>query len=136
MRIKLLLLTCLAVCLSIMAKANTTPGTGEEEAKRTDVAGGVYHNETKKPLGSVTVTAYAGTKKEKSVLTDRDGNFSFDELKPGTYKFVFEKEGFKKITKERTISRIDEGLQVNVHMEEHSSFDFMPGPSQFFEFED
>jgi hypothetical protein len=136
MRIKLFVLSCLAVCLSLASRANTDPGHGEESAKKSDLAGGVYHSESKKPLGSVVVTAFSGNKKEKVVLTDNNGNFSFNELKPGTYKFVFEKDGFRKVTRERTINRIDEGLQVNVHLEEHSSFDFMPGPSHFFDFED
>ena len=136
MRIKLLLLCCFAACISLAAKANTTPGHGEESAKKSEMAGGVYHIDSKKPLVSVVVTAYTGNKKEKVVLTDSNGNFSFDELKPGTYKFVFEKDGFKKVTRERTISRVDEGLQVNVQLEEHNSFDFMPGPSHFFGFEE
>ena len=136
MRIKLFVLCCMAVCLSLASKANTTPGHGEEAATKSDIAGGVFHSESKKPLASVVVTAFSGNKKEKVVLTDHNGNFSFDELKPGTYKFVFEKDGFKKVTRERTINRIDEGLQVNVQLDEHNSFDFMPGPSHFFDFED
>ena len=35
-------------------------------------------------------------KKEKVVITDGTGAYSFDDLKPGVYKFVFEKEGYKK----------------------------------------
>ena len=136
MRFKLLLISCFTACISLVAKANTTPGHGEESAKKSEMAGGVLHSESKKPLVSVVVTAYSGNKKEKVVLTDSNGNFSFDELKPGTYKFVFEKDGFKKVTRERTISRADEGLQVNVQLEEHNSFDFMPGPSHFFGFEE
>jgi hypothetical protein len=136
MRFKLLLLSCFAACISLAAKANTDPGHGEESAKKSDLAGGVFHSESKKPLVSVVVTAYTGNKKEKVVLTDSNGNFSFDELKPGTYKFVFEKDGFKKVSRERTISRVDEGLQVKVQLEEHNSFDFMPGPSHFFDYQD
>ena len=136
MTIKLFLLCCVALFATMAAKANTTPGTGEESAKKSEVAGGVYHSESGKPLGSVVVTAYTGNKKEKVVLTDTNGNYSFDELKPGTYTFVFQKDGFKKVTKNRTINRPDEGVLVNVRMEEHSTFDFMPGPSHFFDSED
>lgn len=136
MRKKLFLLSCVALLAALGAKANTTPGTGEESAKKSEVAGGVYHNESGKPLGAVVVTAYTGNKKEKVVLTDSNGNYSFDELKPGTYTFVFQKDGFKKVTKNRTINRPDEGVLVNVRLEEHSTFDFMPGPSHFFDSED
>lgn len=136
MRKKLFLLCCVALFTALGAKANTTPGTGEESAKKSEVAGGVYHSESGKPLGAVVVTAYTGNKKEKVVLTDNNGNYSFDELKPGTYTFVFQKDGFKKVTKNRTISRPDEGAQVNVRLQEHSTFDFMPGPSHFFDSED
>lgn len=136
MRKKLFLLCCIALGITFGAKANTTPGHGEESSKKSDIAGGVYHSESKKPLVSVIVTAYAGNKKEKVVLTDSNGNYSFDELKPGTYTFVFQKDGYKKVTRARTINRIDEGVQVNVVLEEHNSFDFMPGPSHFFDFEE
>jgi hypothetical protein len=136
MRMKLLLLCFVALFATVGAKANTSPGTGEESAKKSEVAGGVYHSESGKPLGSVVVTAYTGNKKEKVVLTDNNGNYSFDELKPGTYTFVFQKEGFKKVAKNRTINRPDEGVLVNVRLEEHSTFDFMPGPSHFFDSED
>jgi hypothetical protein len=136
MRKKLFLLGCVALCATLSAKANTTPGHGEETTKKSDIIGGVYHSDSKKPLSSVVVTAYVGNKKEKVVLTDSNGNYSFDELKPGTYTFVFQKDGFKKVTRSKTISRVDEGLQVNVQMDEHNTYDFMPGPSHFFDFED
>lgn len=136
MRKKLILLSCTTLFLALGAKANTTPGHGEESSKKSDIAGGVYHSESKKPLSSVVVTAYTGNKKEKAVLTDSNGNYSFDELKPGTYTFVFQKDGFKKVTHSRTISRIDAGVQVNVVLKEHKTFDFMPGSSHFFDFED
>jgi uncharacterized protein (DUF2141 family) len=138
MRLKFLLLTCFAAILTLGAAANVTdPGTGEENLKKSnDVVGAVYHNDSKKPLGNVSVTAYStlSSKKEKVVVTDANGNFSFNDLKPGSYKLVFEKSGFKKVTKEKFISREDEAFQINVHMEEHKSFDFMPGSSQFFDF--
>ena len=92
MKRKYLLLTCFITILSIVASANT----GEENAKKSDVAGGVFNVDTKKPLGQVSVTAYSNTKKEKVIVTDSQGHFSFNDLKPGTYRFVFEKEGFKK----------------------------------------
>lgn len=136
MRIKLILLCCIALAASLAATACTTPIHGEERATKSDILGGVYQRESGKPLGSVVVTAYTGNKKEKVVLTDSNGNYSFDELKPGTYRFVFYKDGFKKVVRARTIYRVDEGVQINVNMEEQTTFDFMPGPSHFFDSED
>ena len=134
MKYKLLLLSFSTVLISLGAKAGTTPGDDIETIRKQDVVGGVYDNNSKKPLSNVSVTAYLVSKKEKTVLTDSNGNYSFDDLKPGAYKFVFEKEGFKKQSKEKIISRVDEAFQLNVSMDEHSNFDFMPGPSQFFDF--
>ena len=67
------------------------------------------------------------------VLTDDEGGFAFDELKPGTYKFVFEKAGFKKVTKEKVVVKTDEAFQLNIEMIE-SSFDLMPSPFHFSDF--
>lgn len=131
MKLKYLLLSCFITVFSFVASANT----GEENAKRSDVTGGVFTLDSKKPLSNVSVTAYSNAKKEKVILTDSHGNYSFNDLKPGmTYRFVFEKEGYKKVIKEKYIARVDEAQQLNIQMEEHASFDFMPGPSQFFDF--
>lgn len=125
-----MLLSCFITVFSFLASANN----GEENIKKSDVMGGVFNYDTKKPLSHVSVTAYSNTKKEKVIVTDSHGNFSFNDLKPGTYRFVFEKEGYKKVIKEKYIARADEAQQLNIHMQEHASFDFMPGPSQFFDF--
>ncbi|HVE60332.1 MAG TPA: carboxypeptidase-like regulatory domain-containing protein [Chitinophagaceae bacterium] len=135
MKNKLLLLSFFTVLISLSAKAGIIPGDDIETTRKQDVVGGVYDNTSKKPLSNVTVTAYLVAKKEKTVLTDANGHYSFDDLKPGTYKFVFEKDGFKKVSKEKIIARVDEAYQVNINMDQYNSFDFMPGPSQFFDFE-
>jgi hypothetical protein len=135
MKYKLLLLSFSTFLISLAAKANITPGDDGETLRKQDVVGGVYDNSLKKPLSNVSVTAYLLAKKEKIVWTDSNGNFSFNDLKTGTYKFVFEKDGFKKVSKEKILARVDEAFQLNIAMDEHSSFDFMPGPSQFFDFE-
>ena len=136
MKPKLLLLTCFTVLASMFAFAGETPpGTGEESTKKADIVGGVYNSETKRPLNSVSVTVYSASKKEKVIYTDLNGNYSFEDLKAGTYKFVFEKDGFKKVTKEKVVVRQDEAVQLNIEMSEHSSFDFMPGPFHFSEFD-
>ena len=64
-------------------------------------------------------------------MTDDEGGFAFDELKPGTYKFVFEKAGFKKITKEKVVIKTDEAFQMNIEMIENSDFEIMPSPFYF-----
>ena len=135
MKFKLLLFTLFIVLISVSAKANTIPDNGEEDTRKSDVIGGVYHHETKKPLSSVSVTAYnLSSKKEKVVLTDANGNYSFDDLQSGTYKFVFIKQGYKKVVKEKVTIRLDEGSEMNVEMDEHASFNFMPGPFHFTDF--
>lgn len=128
MKRKFLLLAIL-FCAALGASANTGPGNGEE-SKKNDIAGGVVNAETKKPIGNVSVTAYSNSKKEKVVTTDNTGNYSFNDLKPGTYKLVFEKSGFKKVTKEKVVIRGDEGFQVNVELDEESEYILLPG--QFF----
>ncbi|MDB5252522.1 MAG: hypothetical protein JWP27_1691 [Flaviaesturariibacter sp.] len=135
MKLKALLILVFAL-VSSCAQANATPpSNGEETIKKNDVVGGVFHSETRKPLSNVSVTAFVANKKEKVVLTDATGAFSFNDLKPGTYRFVFEKDGFRRVSKEKTITRVDEALDLTVLLEEHSTYDFTPGPSHFFDFE-
>ena len=113
----------------VLARAGETPGDGT--GKKEDVVGIVIHNDSKKPLKEVSVSAYLSSKKEKVAVTGEDGNFSFDELKPGKYKFVFEKEGYKKVTKEKIIVTTDDAYQLNIEMIELSDFDIMPSPFHF-----
>jgi hypothetical protein len=135
MKFKVLFALCLAVLASCSVRAADGPGTGDENAKKNDLIGGVYHSDTKKPLGNVTVTAINGGKKEQTVLTDASGAFYFNDLKPGAYKLVFEKDGFRKVIKEKNINRVDESLGLTIQMEEHAAYDFTPGPSHFFDFD-
>lgn len=113
----------------VVARANNTgdPGFG----KKDDVNGIVIHSESKKPIKDVNVTAYLVAKKEKVAVTDEEGNFAFDELKPGTYKFVFEKAGFKRITKDKVVIKSDDSFQLNIEMIESSDIDIMPSPFHF-----
>ncbi len=121
------------VMISSGASANN--GTGEESVKKSEIVGGVFDSETKKPIPNVSITAYSAYKKEKIVISNQKGEFSFDELKGGTYKDVFEKEGYKKVIKGKVTVRTDEPIQLDVEMEEHIAFDFMPGPFHFSDFE-
>jgi Carboxypeptidase regulatory-like domain len=112
----------------VAAKAHNGPGG---DGKKDELNGFVIHSESKKPLKDVSVTAVLASKKEKIVLTEGDGSFAFDELKPGTYKFIFEKAGFKKITKEKVVIKTDEAFQLNIEMIESNDFDIMPSPFSF-----
>jgi hypothetical protein len=135
MKYKLFFLTIVFAAVSFTARANSTDptATNAEESKKTDIAGGVIHTDTKKPLSNVSVTAYSTNKKEKVVYTDANGYYSFDELKAGTYKLVFEKDGFKKVTREKVMVRPDEGCQLNIEMDEEKEFRILPG--SFFDFD-
>lgn len=123
MKQKLLLLAFSLFSFAV-AKAggdDPTPGAGKN-----DLNGTVIHSESKKPLEGVSITAVLVSKKEKTIMTDDEGGYAFDDLKPGTYKFVFEKAGFKKITKEKVIVKTDEAFQLNIEMIEQKDFDIMP----------
>ena len=129
MKSKIFLLT-IALLGFVVAKANEI-GPGEGDGKKDELNGTIIHSETKKPLKDVSITAYLVSKKEKIAVTDDEGGFAFDELKPGTYKFVFEKAGFKKIKKEKIVIKTDEAFQMNIEMIENSDFEIMPSPFYF-----
>ena len=127
MKLKFLLLTiiCVAGCLNSKA-LDTNPGKIINE-----LTGNVLDGDSKKPLKEVTVTAYSTAKKEKFVLTDEFGHFDFDELKTGTYKLVFEKDGYKKVTREKVNIKTDETFQLRIEMIESEDFDLLPSPFHF-----
>jgi hypothetical protein len=110
---------------AFFAKANNGPGNGAKD----ELNGMVVHSENKKPLKDVSITAYTGnSKKEKVVISNEEGTFSFDELKPGTYKFVFEKTGFKKVTREKVVIKTDETFQLQIEMIEVGDYEILPSP--------
>ena len=128
MKSKILLLT---IGLLGFGVANATEVPDPIDGKKDELNGIVIHSETKKPLKDVNVSAYLVSKKEKIAVTNEEGGFNFDELKPGTYKFVFEKAGFKKITKEKVVIKTDEAFQMNIEMIENNDFEIMPSPFSF-----
>ncbi len=131
-----LLLIAIGLTGFVAARANDgdpKPGCPERE-KKNDLAGIILHGESKKPLKDVVVTAYLGSKKEKTVYADETGNYGFEELKPGTYKFVFEKSGYKKVTKEKVVVKTNEAFQLNIEMIEMKEFDIVPSPLLFADF--
>lgn len=128
-RILLLIAICTLGCLQSKAIGPIVPGPG----KINEVAGNIVDGDSKKPLQNVTVTAYSTSKKEKFVITDEYGRFEFDELKSGTYKLVFEKDGYRKVIREKVTIKTDETFQMRIEMIEADGFDLMPSPFQFFD---
>lgn len=129
MKHKIFLFTIAIFAFAFANASGINPGPGN--GKKDDLNGVVVHAESKKPLKDVSVTAVLASKKEKTVTTDDIGSFAFDELKPGTYKFIFEKTGYKKITKEKIVIKTDEAFQMNIEMIENSDFEIMPSPFHF-----
>jgi hypothetical protein len=129
-RLLLLFAICIVGCLQSKAADidPVNPGKSINE-----VAGNIFDGESKKALKEVTVTAYSANKKEKFVITDEFGRFEFDELKTGTYKLVFEKDGYRKIIKHNVSVKTDETFQLRIEMLEADGFDLMPSPFQFFD---
>lgn len=118
-----------------MTHATIDPSpTCEGKGRKNDIAGLVVHAENKKPLKDVNITAYLISRKEKAVHTDEMGGYSFEALKPGTYKLVFEKAGFKKVTKEKVVIKTEESFQLNIEMIESKDFDLVPSPLHFADF--
>lgn len=132
MKQKLLLLIAIFTVGCLQSKATgsgpTNPGKSINE-----VAGNIVDGDSKKPLKDVTITAYAANKKEKFVITDEFGRFEFDELRTGTYKLVFEKDGYKRVVREKINVKTDETFQMRIEMIEADGFDMMPSPFQFFD---
>lgn len=133
MKPKILLLTLSFIIAAFWAQARNTNGQATP-IKKNDIAGSVTHSQTKKPLGNVSVTAYSTAKKQKVMTTDNNGNFYFNGLEPGTYRFVFQKDGFKKVTKEKIVVRPEETFQINIEMFEAEDFNFIPGTFNFVDF--
>jgi Carboxypeptidase regulatory-like domain len=131
MKRTLLSLVVIAACSAGAYANNTDPGIGGK-GKKDDVNGIVTDADEKKPLKDVSITAYLSSKKEKVVFSDEEGGYAFDELKPGTYKFVFEKTGYKKVVREKVIVKVDEGFQLRVEMLEDKDTDLMPSPFHFY----
>ena len=129
-RILLLIAICTIGCLQSKA-SGIEPGNPGKSIN--EVAGNIIDGDSKKPIGEVTVTAYSANKKEKFVITDEFGRFEFDELKTGVYKLVFEKEGYRKVVREKISVKTDETFQMRIEMIEADGFDLIPSPFHFFD---
>jgi hypothetical protein len=128
MKPKIFLLISTFVLGSLIANAtDNKPDPGKKE----DIMGSVTNADSKKPLKEVSITAYLSSKKEKVMITDGCGTYAFDDLKPGIYKFVFEKEGYKKVVKEKVTVKVDEAFQLDIEMVKDNETDVMLSPSHF-----
>lgn len=115
----------------VIARANNGTSCDPEPGKKNEINGTVIQLENKKPLKGVMVTAVLASKKEKVIVTEDNGEYAFDELKSGTYKFIFEKAGFKKITKDKVVIKTDEAFLLNIEMIEADDHEIMPSPFHF-----
>ena len=130
MKNKLLLL--LVIFLLVKASVYANNNGKKDKKEDPDISGSITFVETGKPLKDVNVTAYSVSKKEKVALSDVNGNFSLIDLKPGIYKFVFQKDGFQKVIREKIVLKTNEDFQLNIQMEEEEAlFDLMPSPLRF-----
>lgn len=130
-----------AVAATLLAatvtKAGTKPDNNETPCKKVnEINGSVVQTGTKKPISEVSITAYFTSKKEKVMITDCNGNYAFDDLKPGVYKFVFEKEGYKKVTRENVTIKTDEAFVMNIEMVLNSETKLFPSIFHFMENDD
>lgn len=99
-------------CLAVVAD----PVAPDESIGEEAVGGIVMDMSSKKPLKNVNITAVLNSRKEKTALTDMNGGYQFVMLKPGTYKLVFEKEGYKKVIKDRIAVKDKTPLKINIEM--------------------
>ena len=114
--------------LGLFVAAQATTGDCNPGDKKKDVVNGiVIHADSRKPLKDVSVTAISHSKKKKVVATNNEGSFAFELLEPGKYTFVFEKDGYKKVTKEQVVKG-DDKFQLNIEMIENMEFEIIPSP--------
>lgn len=129
MRNKCLSFVTLLLLSSFFCFANTG---GKNKKEDPDMNGLVVETETGKPVKDVNITAYNNSKKEKTATSNSNGSFSLVDLKPGVYKFVFKKEGFEKVTREKIILKTGEDCQLNIQMSPNENiFDMMPSSLRF-----
>lgn len=107
---------------------------GKNKNDDPDMTGNVTQTVNGKPLKDVYITAYIASRKEKVTISDANGNFNMINLRPGVYKFVFQKDGFKRVVREKIVLKTKEDYQLNIEMaEEEAIFDLVPSPLRFAE---
>jgi hypothetical protein len=73
------------------------------------------------------------TSKEKMMQSNQAGEFGIDDLPPGTYRIVFQKDGFKKVIKDKITVKADRNVELQIEMEE-SSYELGPSLFHFFKY--
>ncbi len=116
-------LLSLVIFIAASARANQTPGAGSSA----DLFGGTVDADSKTPLVNVSVTIISDeTKERKQLVTDNNGSFYFNDIKPGTYKVVFQKSGFRKVVREKVSLKENDSFQLNIEMDEVGAFQLFP----------
>jgi hypothetical protein len=96
------------------------------------VSGSVRHAGNDKPLKEVQITVFEESNvKSRTVMTDEEGVFGLSSLRPGTYKIVFQKDGFRKVVREKVTVKPDVGIRLDIEMEE-IPYELGPSPFHFF----
>ena len=124
----------LLLCAFLLVGALSYAGNGGKENRKADpdMLGMISNADSRKPMKDVSVTAWTNSHKEKVTLSDANGNFNMIDLKPGVYKFVFEKDGFKRVVREKIILKTKEDYQMNIEMAEEELLpDLMPSTLHF-----
>jgi hypothetical protein len=99
-----------------------------------NIYGGVKKINSDRPLKDVTITViHQNNYHEKYFQTDTNGAFGIDDLLPGTYKLVFQKDGYKKVVKDKVVVKANNAIELQIEMEE-SGFELGPSPFHFFKF--
>ncbi len=131
MRPKFFLLLLTGVLGTLFCSANIGDPEPGEVVKRNEVYGNIIQTQTKGILKDVNVTAYIDSKKSKVLQSDNEGNYAIEVFKPGVYKIVFEKQGYKKVVKENIFIRTDESYLLNIEMLEMDELDLFPSLFHF-----
>jgi 5-hydroxyisourate hydrolase-like protein (transthyretin family) len=96
------------------------------------IYGGVRQANSNKPIKDVSITVIQhNTNREKMFQTNGSGEFGIVDLRPGTYKLVFQKDGYKKVVKDKIIVRTENVIELQIEMEE-TGYDLSPFPFHFF----
>ena len=128
---KAIKLTLTSLFLVMGGAASAFGPEPETKISTETVFGKVLRDDSKRPLQNVTVTAILLNKKEKYTLTNNEGEFGIDELKPGMYRFIFEKDGYRKVVRDKVNITLNESIELNIEME-YIEDSLVPSPFHFF----
>jgi hypothetical protein len=124
-------LTLTSLFLVLGGSASASGPETETKISTEIVFGKVMREDSKRPLQHVTVTAILLNKKEKYTLTNNEGEFGIEELRPGMYKIIFEKDGYRKVVRDKVNITLNEPIELNIEME-YIEWSLVPSPFHFF----